>query len=52
MSSTCFDYQRMFGTINPEMTAMPKCACVPCNACTCACSCRVDSFSDLDWEDM
>ena len=49
MSYTNFDYQRMFGAINTEMTAIPRCACVPCNACTCAC--RVDIFNDFDWED-
>lgn len=29
---------------------MAKCACVACNSCTCACSCRaVDGFPDI-WE--
>jgi Cys-rich radical ribosomally synthesized peptide len=30
------------GKINTKknVKAMPRCACVACNSCTCACSCR------------
>ncbi len=38
-------YESMLGEINIETFAMPKCACVACNSCSCGCSCRVISRS-------
>ena len=40
---SCYDEcMKMFGNIDnqKENCAMPRCACVTCNSCTCACSCR------------
>ena len=41
MSANTEMYMEMFGNINEQNMAMPKCACVACNSCTCACSCRI-----------
>lgn len=48
------DYELMFGRISPAgyaERAMPRCACVACNSCTCACSCRRSSIleEEIDW---
>ncbi|RVU97635.1 FibroRumin family radical SAM-modified Cys-rich RiPP [Coriobacteriales bacterium OH1046] len=50
MSANINDYMEMFGAIEAESFAMPKCACVACNSCTCACSCRAfPEQEDIDW---
>lgn len=42
---------KMFGEIKEE-TVMPRCACVACNSCTCACSCRNNpSIENNIWEE-
>lgn len=44
------DYEKLFGTITETLNAMPRCACVSCNSCTCACSCRYSNdWDDPDW---
>lgn len=51
MSANNLDYEKMYGTINYEAIAMPRCACVACNSCTCACSCRYSqNIDEIDWE--
>lgn len=51
MSANNVEYAKMFGTICKEASAMPRCACVACNSCTCACSCRnIPDLDELDWE--
>ena len=37
MSANNNEYAKMFGNINDSISANAKCACIPCNACTCAC---------------
>ena len=49
MSATTEAYKKMFGNIETEVSAMPKCACVACNSCTCGCSCRVEDTGDFEW---
>lgn len=51
MSANFNEYMEMFGNIKEERFAMAKCACVACNSCTCACSCRaVPEFEDGEFE--
>lgn len=51
MIANTTEYMKMFGNINEWNTAMAKCACVACNSCTCACSCRaVPEFEDGEFE--
>lgn len=51
-SPSAAHYGQMFGdhlmidAIEPNMA---RCACVSCNSCTCACSCR--GGEQRDWED-
>lgn len=46
----CEDVSKVFGNVSRNMSAMPKCACVACNSCTCACSCRaVETFEEDFW---
>ncbi len=41
MLANKYDYSKLFeNIINNEYFSMPRCACVQCNSCTCACSCR------------
>ena len=40
MSASTVEYAKMFGEICESAEAMARCACVACNSCTCACSCR------------
>jgi Cys-rich radical ribosomally synthesized peptide len=50
MSADENQYAELFGLILTEMPSMPRCACVACNSCTCACSCRNTSdFDDIEW---
>ena len=51
MSANNVEYAKMFGTICDEAVVMARCACVACNSCTCACSCRnIPDFDEIDWE--
>lgn len=51
MSAKDVEYAKMFGTICDEAVVMARCACVACNSCTCACSCRnIPDLGELDWE--
>lgn len=51
MVANTTEYIEMFGNINEENGVMAKCACVACNSCTCACSCRaVPDFEDGEFE--
>ncbi|MBE7015101.1 MAG: FibroRumin family radical SAM-modified Cys-rich RiPP [Ruminococcaceae bacterium] len=50
MSAKVNEYEKLFGNICTEMTAMARCACVACNSCTCACSCRaVPEMEEIAW---
>ena len=51
MSANAVDYAKMFGAICDEAVVMPRCACVACNSCTCACSCRKipDDANLIEW---
>lgn len=40
MSANLDDYAKLFGDICDDSVVMARCACVACNSCTCACSCR------------
>lgn len=40
-------YLSLFGNIYEDALVMARCACVACNSCTCACSCRFTP----EWED-
>lgn len=48
MSANMEDYAKLFGEICDDAIVMARCACVACNSCTCACSCRVVP----EWEDV
>lgn len=45
------DYVKLFGNIeNSDNAVMARCACVSCNSCTCACSCRAFPVrEDIEW---
>lgn len=50
MIATEGHFQEMFGAIQDGVAVMPKCACVQCNSCTCACSCRKSPNNDeIGW---
>lgn len=50
MSANIEAYAKLFGNIGKEMKAMSRCACVACNSCTCACSCRgVPDIEEIIW---
>lgn len=51
MSANNSQYMQLFGAIfNFDSFQMARCACVACNSCTCACSCRVSSdMDDIEW---
>ena len=50
MSATAVDYEKMFGSIREGVQTSAKCACVPCNACRCSCSCRdISKTEDIEW---
>lgn len=40
MVATESQFQELFGAILDGVATMAKCACVACNSCTCACSCK------------
>lgn len=51
MSANNLEYAKMFGAICDEAVITARCACVACNSCTCACSCRnILDLDELDWE--
>lgn len=43
------DSTKIYGKVMTEgVSTMAKCACVSCNSCTCACSCRgISTETDL-----
>lgn len=44
------DYSILLGQIPEDVYAMARCACVACNSCTCACSCRaIPDFVEIEW---
>lgn len=47
MSANTEAYSKLFGAICDSAVVMARCACVACNSCTCACSCR----NIPEWED-
>lgn len=50
MSASVAEYKELFGTICEDVQAMPRCACVPCNSCTCACACRnIPELEEIEW---
>lgn len=43
-------YAKLFGTICDSAVVMARCACVACNSCTCACSCRKSPvWEEVEW---
>ena len=52
MSANATEYAKLFGEICEEGMAMPRCACVACNSCTCACSCRnvPEDMDEIPWD--
>lgn len=51
MIATENQYEKLFGLIMEHQTVMPKCACVACNSCTCACACRNNPDNNEAWWD-
>ena len=51
MSANAVEYAKMFGEICESAEAMARCACVACNSCTCACSCRniPEDMDEIEW---
>ena len=52
MSATSNEYEKMFGNIVFEAATIARCACVACNSCTCACSCRATlepDVGEIEW---
>lgn len=50
MSASVAEYNELFGTICEDVQAMARCACVACNSCTCACSCRnIPELEEIEW---
>ena len=51
MSANSVDYAKMFGAICDDAKIMSRCACVACNSCTCACSCRKnpENTNEIEW---
>ena len=51
MSASSMEYAKLFGEICDEAMVSAKCACVACNSCTCACSCRnnIDNTYEIKW---
>ena len=50
MSASSIEYSKMFGEICDGTKVMARCACVACNSCTCACSCRaIPEWEEIEW---
>ena len=54
MSANEKQYTELFGIISEKGVSMARCACIQCNSCTCACSCRnipdfEETESSLNW---
>lgn len=50
MSANASEYMELFGSVQDGVTTTARCACVACNACTCACSCRaIPDMGDVEW---
>lgn len=50
MSANMEVYAKLFGEICDDAVGMPRCACVACNSCTCACSCRnTPEWEEVEW---
>ena len=50
MSANEEAYVKLFGTICDSAVVMARCACVSCNSCTCACSCRKSPVCEnVEW---
>lgn len=50
MSANNIEYMKLFGEICRNVATMARCACVSCNSCTCACSCRaVPDMGEIEW---
>lgn len=50
MSANNTQYMQLFGMICNEAVVMARCACVACNSCTCACSCRMaPEMEEIEW---
>ncbi|GAB6098951.1 hypothetical protein JCM16358_08300 [Halanaerocella petrolearia] len=43
------DFNKVYGNLNNVNSVAAKCACVACNSCTCACSCRITDNCELPW---
>lgn len=53
MVATESQFQELFGAIGESVVTMARCACVACNSCTCACSCRKSPDNDdiIGWDE-
>lgn len=50
MCANVVEYSKLFGNIGDGLTVMARCACVACNSCTCACSCRaIPESEEITW---
>ncbi|MCC8105315.1 MAG: FibroRumin family radical SAM-modified Cys-rich RiPP [Clostridiales bacterium] len=50
MSANVNEYMELLGTIEEDFVTMARCACVACNSCTCACSCRaIPDMEEIAW---
>lgn len=50
MSANNDQYMKLFGLICNKTVVMARCACVSCNSCTCACSCRaIPKTGVIEW---
>lgn len=50
MNASSVEYSKLFGNIENKEHTMARCACVACNRCTCACSCRaIPEMEEIEW---
>ena len=50
MVATESQFQELYGAIGESSAIMAWGACVACNACTCACSCRKNpNNNEIEW---
>ena len=50
MSGSIEAYAKLFGEPVECDVIMARCACVACNSCTCACSCRnTPEWEEIEW---